>query len=72
MSLVSFHRFLIITSSVFCLGFAWWAFDAAASGAAGGSVVLGAVFTLLGIALILYLRRLARFLGYQDAASLPR
>ena len=66
MSLVSFHRFLIATSIVFCLGFAAWEFDAAVDGAGGPAFVLGTVFAILGLSLIVYLRYLGRFLGYDE------
>jgi hypothetical protein len=35
-------------------------------------VILGSVFTLLGVGLSVYLRQLARFLGYDDDRSVPR
>lgn len=72
MSLVGFHRFLIVTAIVFCVGFGLWEFDSAASGGGAGAMVLGSVFTLLGIGLGVYLNRLARFLGYEDDRSMPR
>lgn len=72
MSLVSFHRFLIATAIVFCLGFGLWEFNSVGSGGGAEAVVLGSVFMLLGIGLGFYLRRLARFLGYEDDRSVPR
>jgi hypothetical protein len=66
MSLVSFHRFLIATAIVFCLGFAAWELDAAVDGAGGSAFVLGTVFAALGLSLIVYLRYLSRFLGYDE------
>lgn len=71
MSLISFHRFLIATAIVFCIGFGVWEFNAV--GGEGGALafVLGVVFTLLGIGMAVYLRHLARFLGY-DEESEPR
>lgn len=72
MSLVAFHRFLIVTAIVFCLGFALWEFRSVGSGGGTGAVVLGSIFTLLGIGLGVYLGRLARFLGYEDDRAMPR
>lgn len=72
MSLVDFHRFLIVTAIVFCFGYGAWEFSAARSGGGFGAVVLGLVFTLLGLGLVVYLRRLARFLGYDEEGPLPR
>jgi hypothetical protein len=72
MSLIDFHRFLIVTAIVFCLGFALWEFSAARSGGGFAAVVLGSVFTLLGLGLVVYLRRLARFLGYDEEGPAPR
>ena len=64
MSLVSFHRFLIVTAIVFCLGYGAWELSAAAD-RAGGSVQ-GTVFIVLGLGLAVYLRHLGRFLGYEE------
>ena len=64
MSLVSFHRFLIVTAIVFCLGYGAWELNAAADRA--GGFVQGTVFIVLGVALAAYLRHLARFLGYDE------
>ena len=66
MSLIGFHRFLIVAAILFCLGFAGWEFKAAADGAGGPAAVLGGVFTFLGASFIFYLSRLARFLGYEE------
>ena len=72
MSLIAFHRFLIVTAIVFCFGFALWEFSAAASSGEIGAVLLGSVFTLLGVGLVVYLRRLASFLGYEEEGPAPR
>ena len=71
MSLISFHRFLIVTAIVFCFGFALWEFSGAGSGGFAAAL-LGSVFTLLGLGLTVYLRRLARFLGYEEEGPTPR
>jgi len=64
MSLVSFHRFLIVTAIVFCLGYGAWELNAAADRA--GGFVQGTVFIVLGVGLAVYLRYLGRFLGYEE------
>ena len=63
MSLVSFHRFLIATAIVFCLGYGAWELNAADR---AGGFVQGTVFIVLGLALVVYLRHLGRFLGYDE------
>lgn len=72
MSLVGFHRFLIVTAILFCVGFGVWELDAAAGGAGSQAFVLGSVFLLLGVGLVVYLWRLTRFLGYEDDGPVPR
>lgn len=72
MSLISFHRFLIATAIVFCLGFAAWEFNAVGDEGGVLAFVLGVVFTLLGIGMGVYLRYLGRFLGYQDEGPASR
>ena len=64
MSLVHFHRFLIATAIVFCLGYGAWELNAAADRA--GGFVQGTVFIVLGLGLTVYLRQLRRFLGYDE------
>ncbi|MDA1095696.1 MAG: hypothetical protein O3B84_00340 [Chloroflexi bacterium] len=66
MGLVSFHRFLIVTAIVFCLGYAAWEFNAGIGGAGTSAYVQGSIFALLGMSLAVYLKRLARFLGYEE------
>lgn len=64
MSLVHFHRFLIATAIVFCLGYGAWELNAAAVGT--GGLIQGTVFIVLGLGLGVYLRHLGRFLGYDE------
>jgi hypothetical protein len=63
-SLVAFHRVLITAAIVFCFGFAVWEVRVWRATAATGAMALAATFLLLGIGLLLYLRRLNRILGY--------
>ena len=62
MSLVSFHRALILTAIVFCLVFAGWEWRVYRTSGEADAVLLSAIFALLGIALAVYLARLAYFL----------
>ena len=66
MSLVSFHRFLIATAIVFCLGYGAWELNGVADGAGSSAFIQGTVFIVLGLALGVYLRHLGRFLGYDE------
>lgn len=64
MSLISFHRLLISAGIAFCIGFAIWEVRAFGRSGSVVALVLGATFVLLGLALVIYLRRLNRILGY--------
>lgn len=66
MSLVSFHRALILTAIVFCFVFAGWAWQDYRTGGDADAILLSAVFALLGIGLTVYLARLAYFLKLDD------
>jgi hypothetical protein len=67
MSLVSFHRFLIATAIVFCLGFGAWEVRAYVLGGAGpGALALGALFGVLGAGLAVYLVRLRSILKLDE------
>ena len=65
MSLLAFHRFLIASAIVFCLGFAAWEFRAWMDSRETSVLILAITFVVLGAGLALYLSRLSRFLGYQ-------
>jgi hypothetical protein len=60
--MIPFHRLLIATAILFCIGFAVWAL--AAYRATGGSLqlALGIIFAIAGLALGYYLKNLNRFL----------
>ena len=68
MSLVSFHRALIITAILFCFGYAAWEFRAWAAGGGGGAAAMAALFTLLGEAIseIFLIRVVAQIVERQD------
>jgi hypothetical protein len=60
--MIPFHRFLIGTAIVFCVGFAAWAFAAYRDTGGGLQLGLGVVFAIAGLALGYYLKNLNRFL----------
>jgi hypothetical protein len=60
--MIGFHRFLIATAILFCVGFAAWTFLAWRGGAGPASLVLAAAFIAAAAALAYYLRNLRRFL----------
>ena len=60
--MIPFHRFLIATAILFCVGFAVWAFAAYRAGGGTMQLGLGIVFAVAGIALGYYLKNLKRFL----------
>ena len=67
MSLVGFHRFLILAAIAFCLGFAAWQLRAFLRfDAGGGALLLAAVFAVLGAVLATYLARLRAILKLDD------
>ena len=67
MSLVAFHRVLILVAIAFCLGFSGWELNAAVSGTGGaGSTLLAALFAVLAAGLTAYLVRLRTILGIED------
>jgi uncharacterized membrane protein YdjX (TVP38/TMEM64 family) len=60
--MIPFHRFLIATAILFCVGFAAWAFAAYRSTGSALQLTLGIVFAIAGVALAYYLKNLNRFL----------
>ncbi len=66
MSLIAFHRFLIVSAIAFCLGFAWWEANIFLDSRDASSLVMGLIFGALGLGLAGYLWRLNRFLGYEE------
>lgn len=67
MSLLSFHRALILVAIAFCLGFSGWELRAAtAVDGTAGALVLAVVFALLAAVLTVYLVRLRSILRLED------
>lgn len=67
MSLISFHRFLIVTAIAFCAGFSAWEARAYLSFDAGSTALLLAVtFGLFAVGLSVYLVRLPSILRLRD------
>ncbi|MFQ5530531.1 MAG: hypothetical protein ACE5FP_09295 [Gemmatimonadota bacterium] len=62
MGIIGFHRFLISTAILFCLGFAGWEFAAYSDGASTGALALALVFVAFAIGLGIYLANLNRIL----------
>ena len=60
--MIPFHRFLIGTAVVFCLGFAAWAGAAYRSSGGTQDLAFALVFAVLGVLLGYYLKNLERFL----------
>jgi hypothetical protein len=60
--MIPFHRFLITTAILFCVGFAAWAFVAYRASGAGSDLGFALAFAVAGAALGYYLKHLNRFL----------
>lgn len=60
--MIPFHRFLIGTAILFCLGFAAYAAAAYRASGATGELALAVVFGIAGLGLGYYLKNLNRFL----------
>jgi hypothetical protein len=66
MHLIGFHRVLIACAAAFCIGYGVWELAGYRADGGPGSLVLGLASLLAGAALLLYLRRLRRFLRLPD------
>lgn len=66
MSLIGFHRVLISTAILFCLGFAGLTGASFLQDGGTGSLVLAVGFAVAGLLLATYLRYLNRVLGRED------
>jgi hypothetical protein len=65
-SLVSFHRSLIVTAVAFCFVYAGWELKTWLGADGDGAPVLAAVFVLLGLGLTVYLSRLGAILKLEE------
>jgi hypothetical protein len=63
MSIVAFHRVLIVAAMAFCALFAGWEIARYQEDGDVGRLVLAVVFGILAAALVAYLALLKRFLG---------
>ena len=63
MSLIPFHRLLIVTAIVFCAGFAIWEVLAFRRSGAVSALLIALAFGVAAGVLGYYLRHLPRFLG---------
>jgi membrane protein DedA with SNARE-associated domain len=61
--MIPFHRLLISSAIVFCVGFALWSGWDYRQSRSIGTLVVALVFVAAAIALTYYLRNLKRFLG---------
>ncbi len=66
MSLISFHRILIVVAILFCAGYGGWELLAFTRGGGNGSLVISGVFFVFTAALSFYLWRLKRILGIEE------
>lgn len=60
--MIPFHRFLISTAILFCVGFAAWTFVAYRATGAGSNLAFALAFVIAGAVLGYYLKNLNRFL----------
>jgi len=63
MSLLNFHRALIVAGIVFCFGFA--AMESLSISRPEGSLVVAGLFASFGVGLLVYLFSMRRILGYE-------
>lgn len=66
MSLVDFHRSLIIFAIAFCFLYAGWEIRAWLGDGQTGAVVMAGIFVVLGLGLTVYLVRLGSILKLKD------
>ncbi|MDX1673387.1 MAG: hypothetical protein R3314_01200 [Longimicrobiales bacterium] len=66
MSLIAFHRVLILTAIAFCLGFSAWQLFASTTGSGTARVLVAALFFGLAVGLTVYLVRLRSILRLED------
>lgn len=60
--MIPFHRLLIATAILFCIGFGVWALVSYRATGGALQLALGIIFVIAGLALGYYLKNLNRFL----------
>ena len=66
MSLINFHRVLIVAAILFCAGYGAFEFPALAGSERDGSLVISGTFFVFAAALTFYLTHLKRILGIDE------
>lgn len=66
MGLIGFHRVLIVTAAVFFAGYGMWEFAGFVRAGGMAGLLLAAGSFVIAVLLLLYVRRLSRFLGIPD------
>ncbi len=66
MSLINFHRILIVAAILFCVGYGIYEFPGITGGGRDGSLVLSAFFLVCAVGLSYYLWRLKSILGVDE------
>ena len=66
MSLINFHRVLIVAAILFCAGYGAYELSGIASEAGRGSVVISGFFFVCAVGLSYYLWRLKQILGVEE------
>ena len=66
MSLINFHRVLIVAAIVFCAGYGAFELSGFTKGGGNASLAMSGVFFVLTALLSYYLWRLKRFLGVDE------
>ena len=66
LSLISFHRVLIVAAILFCAGYGAYELLAFTRGGGNGSLVISGVFFVFTAGLSYYLWHLKRFLGVEE------
>ena len=66
MSLINFHRVLIVAAILFCAGYGAYELSGIASEGGRGSVVISGFFFVCAVGLSYYLWRLKQILGVEE------
>jgi len=71
LSLILFHRFLIVCAILFCAGFALWEINAYTNDQATSRILIAVVFLVFAGALGWYLKHLRRMLNLPEDKRPP-